>query len=401
MRFFLVLLLSMALVYGASSIPSPIPLPQNIFIDIDAKECDNECAQILLHEEKIFSFLSRYKKATGHDEIERLLEKNQYIFRTGPQSERTMDTLATIKIAVLVPQKVIKKYSVTTVNSIISFLLHKNNYFDLKVFNSDDEKESSIITTVENIKAENYLYVIAPLTQEGARILVNNSSGLTIYIPTLHKSSINNSEENIFFGGIDYEQQIAKLAEFANDKIAIFNDGTQLGEQLNDMVKTYSPRVVYNKKIDNSKVNFKQLFKGNGTLNNASIYLNTPLVKTSLIASQLRANEVKPHMLLSTQINYNPMLLTLTQYEDRNNMLIANSIQKTSTELEEANGLFGQDIVYDWVNYSTSIGMDYFYSTFFETGSSRLFKEEIMNNQTQYNISIIKPARYEFTKAEN
>ena len=63
------------------------------------------------------------------------------------------------------------------------------------------------------------------------------------------------------------------------------------------------------------------MFKGNSSLNNTSLYLNTQLVTASLIASQLRANDIRPYALLSTQVNYNPLLLTLTQYEDRDNDL--------------------------------------------------------------------------------
>lgn len=106
------------------------------------------------------------------------------------------------------------------------------------------------------------------------------------------------------------------------------------------------------------------MLKNNKTLLNSSIFMNTPLVKTSLISSQLRVYKIVPYMLLSTQINYNPMLLTLTQYEDRKNFYLANSIGKTTVEMEELNSLFGHDIVYDWVNYSTSIGIDYFYTHF-------------------------------------
>lgn len=59
------------------------------------------------------------------------------------------------------------------------------------------------------------------------------------------------------------------------------------------------------------------------------------------------------------------MLLTLTQYEDRDDMFIANSIKRAPASLEETNALFGHDIVYDWVNYSTSIGIDLLAAHFF------------------------------------
>jgi hypothetical protein len=84
----------------------------------------------------------------------------------------------------------------------------------------------------------------------------------------------------------------------------------------NGYVKKNNNRVFYEKRVESPKANFKQMFKGNSSLNNASLYLNTQLVTASLIASQLRANDIRPYALLSTQVNYNPLLLTLTQYEE-------------------------------------------------------------------------------------
>lgn len=315
-----------------------------------------------------------------------------------PMRRATVNNGPMIKIAVLVPQKTIKKYAITSVNSVMSYLLYQNYNFDLNVFNSGDEREESILAALKEIKAGEYNYIIAPLTPEGAQIVANYVKDTMVYIPTLHSSSVRNASSNIFFGGIDYDQQIALLSQFTNEKVGTFEDGTSLSIQLNSLVKKNSPRVFYEKRIENSKANFKQLFKGNASLNNASFYLNTPLVTTSLIASQLRANEIFPNALLSTQINYNPILLTLTQYEDRDKMFIANSIQRTPAELEEINAFFGHDIVYDWVNYSTSIGADFLCNQFFGSKSNKAFKEIIQNNQVIYNTAVYKPGRNEFVK---
>ena len=303
-----------------------------------------------------------------------------------------------IKIAVLVPQKTIKKYAITSVNSVMSYLLYQNYNFDLNVFNSGDEREESLLTALREIKAGEYNYIIAPLTPEGAKIIANHVKDTMVFIPTLHSSSVSNASSNIFFGGIDYAQQVALLSEFANERVGTFEDGSPLSFQLNALVKKNSQRVFYEKRIESSKANFKQLFKGNTSLNNASHYLNMPLVTTSLVASQLRANEIFPNALLSTQINYNPLLLTLTQYEDRDKMFVANSIQKAPAELEEINAFFGHDIVYDWVNYSSSIGADYLCNQFFAGKTNKTFNEVMQNNQVIYNTAIYKPGRNEFSK---
>jgi hypothetical protein len=66
--------------------------------------------------------------------------------------------------------------------------------------------------------------------------------------------------------------------------------------------------------------------------------------------------------------------------------------------MQELNSLFGHDIVYDWVNYATSIGIDYFYSFYFVPTTTRSFNENIVDNQVNYDISIVKPKRYKFEK---
>ncbi|WP_228448146.1 hypothetical protein [Sulfurospirillum diekertiae] len=309
------------------------------------------------------------------------------------------DDSTIIKIAVLVPQKTIKKYAITSVNSVIAYLLYKNYYFDLNVFNTGDEREDSIAKALSDIKAGGYHYIIAPVTADGAQIIANNVQDTLVFIPTLNRSNVRSAGSNIIFGGIDYDQQIALLATKANDRVGTFEDGSSLSYQLNGLIKKNSNHVFYEKRVENSKMNYKQLFKGNSSLNNASLYLNTPLVTSSLIASQLRANGINPYMLLSTQINYNPLLLSLTQYEDRDQMYIANSIQKAPPSLEEINALFGHDIVYDWVNYSTSVGADYLCQQFFDGKISRTFKENISGNQVVYNTSLYQPGRNEFIRA--
>lgn len=302
-----------------------------------------------------------------------------------------------IKIAVLIPQKTIKKYAITSVNSVMSYLLYKNYSFDLNVFNSGDEKEESIKKALGDIQAGGYHYIIAPVTAEGATIIATNVRDTMVFIPTLHRSSVAVAGENIVFGGIDYDQQMMLLSKHANERVGTFEDGSALSYQLNALVKKNSERVFYEKRVESSKANFKGMFKGNTSLNSASFYLNTPLVTSSLIASQLRANSIYPHALLSTQINYNPLLLTLTQYEDRDNMFIANSIQRTPAKLEEINTLFGHDIVYDWVNYATSIGTDLLATHFFGNQTERVFKEQLIHNQIVYNTRIVKAERYSFT----
>ena len=53
--------------------------------------------------------------------------------------------------------------------------------------------------------------------------------------------------------------------------------------------------------------------------------------------SQLTLYDTNATNVLSTQINYDPLVLSMTQYEDRKNMIIANSITQNNNILIETN----------------------------------------------------------------
>ncbi len=392
MRVLFFFLFIVSTLFSQSDKASHIPPTKSIFLDLDTTVCDNACLEKLLQDGQVFSFLSKYRANNENELLENQYVLYSTLFRV------IKDGAISVRIAVLVPQKSIRRYAISTVNAIIAYMLTKDENFELKVFNSIDEEESSILKSLDAIKRENYQYVIAPVTQSGADVLINNSKNLLVYIPTIHQSNYKESSSNVIFGGIDYQAQIQELMKHTNEKVAVFSDGSQLSFDLNDIIKDKTQNIVYSEVINNSKIDFKRILKTNTRLDDSSVFLNTPLVKTSLLASQFRVYERKPYSLLSTQINYNPLLLTLTQYEDRENFYLANSIGETSVKLEETNTLFGHNITYDWVNYSTSIGIDYLYSHYLVPSSAREFKEEIQENQVNYNISIIKPARYKFEK---
>ena len=375
MRVILVILITVSMMFAKSDKLSHIPLTKSIFLNIDAHTCSVECMEQLLEDGQIFSFISHYNSSM--DELHSMRSEFAYYQRMFRVFE---DEEFSIRIAMLVPQKSIRRYASTTVNSVLAYLVSKQNSFEVKVFNSKDEKEESILRELENIKKENFRYVIAPVTSSGAKIIMENSDNLVIYIPTVHKKTFQNSNSSILFGGIDYDKQIDTLLKHTNSRIAYFTDGSALSKSINNSLREKSPQIIYNKSINSSRISFKRMFKNNKKLNNSSIFMNTPLVKTSLIASQLRVYDIEPYALLSTQINYNPMLLTLTQYDDRKEFYIANSIGQATVEMKELNLLFGHDIVYDWVNYSTSVGIDYFYTHYFVPTTSRSFSEDIVEN---------------------
>ena len=75
-------------------------------------------------------------------------------------------------------------------------------------------------------------------------------------------------------------------------------------------------------------------------------------------------HNIRTNVLFSTQLNYNPAFLSLTQEGDRRQFIIANLIDKNDEELNYLNEMFAQNLDYNWVAYATSVGLDYFYTNF-------------------------------------
>ncbi|MCK9546594.1 MAG: hypothetical protein M0Q25_07795 [Sulfurospirillaceae bacterium] len=392
----LLVLIFYSQIFASGRLFSSIPLPQNIFLDLDEQICDDECLNELVENGQVFSFLSKYERDFQHeDTLQEFYTNLSVALNLDVQGDKPP-----IKLAVLYPQKKIRGYAVSTVNSIIAYFLHREHNFNLEIFNIDEEDEESIEAAVKEIRESGFSFVVAPLTLEGADLLLNYSKDLNIFIPTVNKNLLSFVPQNVLFGGIDYEKQILTLFSQATHKIALFTDGSLLATNLDKTVADIAGNVGYSREIGNGKVDFKAMLNGNKYLNNSSIFLNTPLVKSSLLASQFRVYDIEPYNLLSTQINFHPMLLTLTQYEDRKNLLIANSIDFIPSQLRIFNQLFGHSIEYDWVNYATSIGVDYFYVTYFNSEATPLFKEKIVNGQVDYRTKLFKANRYQLVEAQ-
>ena len=131
-------------------------------------------------------------------------------------------------------------------------------------------------------------------------------------------------------------------------------------------------------------------------LSDATVFLNVPLVKASLVSSQMRLYDVKFNALLSTQINYAPSIFKLTQPQDREKLYIANSISKADGALDSNNEILGQNLNFNWVGYSASVGLDYIYATYLNRGAQRLFNESVEDSQIIYDTKVLKAGEYGF-----
>lgn len=403
--------------FSQESIFSDIPSASIEVIDINPEFCDDKCLFQLSEEKKPFSFVARFNSDIIKDsELHNLMEiySNDigiyYKLRFNPLGK-------SLEVALLMPKKIIGKYSTTTIDTILAYLFSRDIDFRFKIFDSLNEDYASLVKSVEEINNEQFHFVIAILSNKDS-ISALDSINVPIYIPTMTNKDLR-AKSNIVFGGIDYESQInvlmSKIDEDKSDDdsssensnksmipsqtsenkghgaVISYNDDSSLGQYLGEIVKSLNPPIFFEEVITNKMAaNFSKNIEANqDILSNSNIFLNTPIVKSGLLLSQLDVSNKKPSRILSTQVNYNPVLLSLVRGNDTSNVIIANSISKTEEKLVEYGILLSSDLQYDWVNYSTALGMDLFLSDM-SSEFSRYFVESFSKNQAIYNINLYK-----------
>lgn len=422
MKKFLFLILPIVL-FGQSFLISNIPIPKTYIQNLDPYECNEKCMQEYLDNGMIFSFLAHADSKLENKEQEEIRMMNIAILNLG--SHIISDK---IRIALLLPYKTIGKYAASTTNAAFAYLIAKNRAFELKSYQIDTESIEDITKALTKIQNDGFYYVIAPLTQEGSDAISIINPEMNIYFPTINKKDVLNTSSYLYYGGIDYKLQSDLLLKEAVSPLVLFYDNSAIGKKLavyqeerfkyRDVFESNStaeinefnvyvqkPQKVLNEDatvvtflIPKRITNLERQLKENENIQQGSFFLNTPIVKSGMIMSQLTLYDTNATNVLSTQINYDPLLLSMTQYRDRKNMIVANSITQNSNVLIETNSLLGNDIVYDWINYTTTVGIDFFFNQI--TKDDREYNIEVQDNQMVYTIQLLKPSLSRFIKYE-
>lgn len=374
--------------FAKSYIISPLPLPQQEVLNISTNKCSSSCLSSFFNNGEWFSFVAFFNHDTKDSDLRAKLATAlndlgifDQLFMPIEQSG------AQVRLALLMPKKTIGRYSASSINTILAYLMTRGGDFVFEAFDTGNESYESIKNTYEKIENAKYDFVIAILTANGANELSKLHINIPTFIPTVHKNDIkaNTNNKNIFFGGIDYCAQVDLLLDIAGSKnIVSYNDNSAIGRKLGLMVKE-SNRVIYEEIIDSKSATtfIQQLSKHESKIAGNAIFFNTPANKTGLIASQLATAKKKPYRLLSTQINFNPSLLLLIQKEDRENLYIANIINNKNQNLVEYAWLLGGDLRYDWVNYATAVSVEQLLLNH-SASRNRFFQESIKDNQIHY-----------------
>ena len=289
------------------------------------------------------------------------------------------------KVAFLYPSKIMSKYAYDAINTITAYLLKSGQKFEIETFDTLDENEASIKAKVEEVLALGYKKAVFFFSKNDMDYsAIDNIDDLDIYFPILNKNSVHTSLKSAVFGGIDYAKQMEKLLEYSSGPVIEFRDESSIGIKLSNILNKHESYVMT--KYVGSNINYKAML--NNRMNNATFVLNTPIVKSSILLSQFRANEIEPSVILSTQLNYNPLIFSLTQKEDRDKLIIMNSISKIESKLLESIDLLDADVRYNWVNYSTFRGIEYLLDP--------QKKADIVDNQMAYGYELKKVGDYAF-----
>ena len=371
---------------------SSIPPAKITYINLEPEFCDNACLNELIKADLLASFMARFEPAKINDNT--LLEL--YISLGG---EAILKANKSGKIAVIIPQKIIKSYANVVSNAVLSYVLKQDADIEIKFINSNDESPQSLTNAMQTARAQGFNYFIAALTSNGANII--NSLVLSnelIYIPSVHSSFIINPKPNLIFGGIDYKEQISALLAYSNEKIVAFDDGSSLGQKLNEYVRMQSTDY-HEASIVGKDINLNDTLSKKSKFDDASIFLNIPIVKASLVATQMRGFEIKPYALLSTQINFLPNIFNAIAQRDRQSLFIANSLNPINDLFLGLGDLFDVDFRYSQIGYSSAFGAEYIYTNFIDKSADRIFTERVENSQVLYGVKIYNAKGDHFDEA--
>ncbi|MGP1360426.1 hypothetical protein [Campylobacter sp.] len=372
---------------------SSIPPAKITYINLEPDFCDTSCLDELIKADLLASFMARFEPAKVDNNA--LLEL--YISLGG---DIVIKPNESNKIAVIIPQKIIKSYTNVVSNAILSYILKQDIDVEIKFINSNDESSQSLQNALQTARDQGFSYFIATLTSNGANVINSLiSSNELIYIPSVHSSLVTSPKPNLIFGGIDYKAQISALLAYANEKVVAFDDGSLLAQKLNEYVRMQS--VDYHEaSIVGKDINLNDILNKKSKFDNASVFLNLPVVKASLVATQMRGFEIKPFALLSTQINFLPNIFGAITQRDRQNLFIANSLNPKDDSLLELGDLFGVDFRYLQIGYSSALGVEYIYTNFINKEANRIFNESVENSQVLYDVTIYNAKGDQFDQAD-
>ncbi len=277
-----------------------------------------------------------------------------------------------IKLAVLINKKRFYKFLPSILNSINAYFLSKGVNYDIKVYNKD--------TNLSDLTQQYKNIIVYSLDKNYIQNLSEYNS-TNFYIPVYNKNDIETNATNIYFGGIDYKQQINSLISYMDtDSGVAINDNTIISKKLFNIESDYNLNLI--------PYTFPNIYYKN--LNQSYIFLNTDAGKSAQVLSNITAKNIDTKLVFATQIDYNPLLIEITQPQNVQKLLIANSIIYFPKKLEDINLNLKTDIQFNWLNYSTNVLLNKIYNNLTQNDQFYMndFKLYIFGNQINYNTKL-------------
>lgn len=307
-------------------------------------------------------------------------------------------TKESMQITLIYPSKILSRYGNSAFATLNAYFLYNDMNFKIKVIDSINQNEESIKSAFDELKKSSIKNAIVLMTKESMDV-INTLDGLEnhkLYFPLINKYELENPKDDFIFGSISYYDHLVKLNEISTENRYMFYEKNYVGKLLNSYYETLP--YLNNKTIEVQRRNnnFKSLIN-NKNMNNKSIFLNTSIVKTSIILSQLTVYDIEAKNILSTQLNYNPILIDLTQESDRKRFIVSNSIEEVDKKLIDIAFNLGANLKFNWVDYSTLVGISYLHNN----NLNYLVKNKIIENQVLYKVKLFKATKSGFKELSN
>ena len=287
-------------------------------------------------------------------------------------TENFTSTIKSIKpklnIAVIIDKNRFKKYLPSIINSLNSYLLYKDVEYNLDIYDTTEINDA--------LEHKNIIYYTFNPNDVYSMQDYNNS----FYFPMINKNEVDINNSNFFFGGMDYSIQLKKLSSLIEkESVIAINDNTLTSKKLFELENKLFMAIPY--KYNN--INYQDL-------NNSYIFINTTPKHTIQILSKIYSNDINPNLILSTQINYSPLIIALTQNEILNKFIVANSILNLPKELIDIHMLLNSDIKFNYVNYAANILCNHIYNKVTNLDSYYMsdFLTYIFDNQINYKTKL-------------
>lgn len=348
--------------------------------------CDKECLASLLENHEYKEFVDNFdEKFASLEQIEiykKIKDKSYF-------DEKI------IKLAVILPQKSLKSYSVLVPRAILSYVTNSKFQSEVKFYYIKNENAKNIKYALDNIKKDKIKNIIAPLGLEGFNnVLKNDFKNFSFYFPNINKNQLSSKYyyKNFVFGGIDYKNQINLLQSICSkNKIVVYED-EEFFVNLNKNFKDskFFKTSFFEEKITKNKQNKKQIpNKLRNFTKEYCVFLNAPIIKSAFVSEVMRQNKIKVKAFLSPQFNYDSAILKLFPKDEQDKLFLASYIYKNDENLQSYYKLLGFDLDFEMFIYSSLIGIDYFYekeNLYFKSK----FKEKIIDNQVSYYDKVLK-----------